>query len=272
MSDQNDERYTGQLGGYKIIKTQDNSLTLRSEYFSEAFHSLNGAYAETLHNYIQPHQILDLWVEPKRQELNILEVGLGLGLGVQVTFEKIMDLNHENNCLTYIALELDESLVEYAMKNQSYLSGLQRYQEQELVYYQAQLDQHSITVLVGDARQTLPSFIELNKLPKIDVIYQDPFSPRKNPTLWTYEWFDLLAKTCKKDATLSTYCASVSPRKAMLKAGFRPKRLKGMGFKREITFAQLNACEALDPNLEESLLRSKAATLTDSEVPKYTLK
>lgn len=268
--------FQGQLGTYQVIETEDGSRTLRSPHFQEACHSLNGAYAETLHNYIKPNQIEDFWGLHKTDELNILEVGFGLGVGVQVTYDAICDNLKQNHSLNYVALELDEGLIEYARdniqlndKNLPGLQELKRYEHNSIVYYQAKKGRSSLTILIGDARESLPKFIHTKLCPSFHVIYQDPFSPKKNPSLWTKEWFELIASTSQPFASLSTYCASVTPRKAMLEAGFRPRRLKGMGFKREITQAVLNAKTVQDEALEKSLIKSKAMTLLDQNITEY---
>lgn len=51
--------FDGKLGKYKIIETLDQTKTLWSEYFNEAFHNLFGAYEETLYNYINGCHIKD---------------------------------------------------------------------------------------------------------------------------------------------------------------------------------------------------------------------
>lgn len=268
--------FQGRLGSYQVIKTEDGSHTLKSPLFDEACHSLNGAYAETLHNYIGPNRIEDFYENEDRDVLNILEVGFGLGVGAQATAETIDQKINPSHRLNYFALELDEGLIEYARDHTQIKSHnlpvfreLKRYEQDSLVYYRAQKKHSCLTILIGDARESLPLAIKIGLCPKFHVIYQDPFSPRKNPGLWTQEWFELLASTSQEMASLSTYCASVSPRKAMLEAGFRPRRLKGMGFKREITHAILNAVEAQDEQLEVELRRSKAITLRDKNVQEY---
>jgi tRNA U34 5-methylaminomethyl-2-thiouridine-forming methyltransferase MnmC len=268
--------FQGQLGTYQVIETEDGSRTLKSPFFKEACHSLNGAYSETLHNYLKPNKIEKLWSGKDLSELNILEVGFGLGVGVQVTYDVLSAHEKTHKKLNYVALEIDEGLIEYARKNVDLCNDLfpgfnelKRYEMQSLVYYRAEKDQSSLTILIGDARKTLPEFIKTKMCPKFHVIYQDAFSPRRNPTLWTYEWFKLVASASYAKASLSTYCASVSPRKALLKAGFRPQRLKGMGLKREITQATLDPDSPQDPSLEQSLVNSKAVTLDDNNIKDY---
>ena len=59
--------------------------------------------------------------------------------------------------------------------------------------------------MIGDARVTLPNIKQ-----KIDIIYQDAFSPSKNQFLWTREYFAMLRQLCSDDALMTTYSSATS--------------------------------------------------------------
>src|SRR5690606_37910178 len=91
----------------------------------------------------------------------------------------------------FVSLELDAALVEWAKDNLVIKDFEWKTLERTQRGYEAQLSNGStVTVLIGDARTTLANWHDS----KFDAIYQDPFSPKKNPTLWTCEWFELLAQ------------------------------------------------------------------------------
>src|SRR5690606_29124540 len=112
------------------------------------------------------------------------------------------------------------------------LTQLQRRGQHYEAIYPAQ--KVRVIVLIGDARTTLPQ-----QSWRFHAIYQDPFSPKKNPSLWTQEWFELLRQCSDDDCIMATYSASVGVRKAMLEAGWHPESLPGFGPKRERTLARL---------------------------------
>ena len=117
-------------------------------------------------------------------------------------------------------------------------------------------------ILVGDARKRIH---DLNV--KVDAIYQDAFSPRRNADLWTKEWFEDLKAKSKPQVRLSTYSASSSIRKAMLAAGWSLKSGSKFGPKRTSTRADLSG--ESDSEILERLERSPAIVLKDENYLEY---
>ncbi len=95
-------------------------------------------------------------------------------------------------------------------------------------------------ILIGDGRAVLRPHCQKFSTPPFHAIFQDAFSPRKNPDLWTVEWFDLLKELSGKEVILSTYSSSTSIRKSLLKAQWYLYNQKGYGHKKAMTKATLN--------------------------------
>lgn len=244
--------FNGQLGRYKIIETNDSSQTLWSEYFDENCHSSAGAYQETLFNYVVPC----LSKQPITHGYHkILEVGFGLGIGLKATVEY-----QKSNALYpihFISLELDKLLIEWAIQNikiDGFDLNLLIFSNDCYSYEDSML---KINIYIGDARTTITK-TEINN---IHGIYQDPFSPKKNPTLWTTEWFTDLKSKSHESCLLSTYSASVGVRKSMVEAGWHPQSHSGFAHKRERTMATLTG--PIDQQLEKKLRASSALALHD---------
>lgn len=266
--------FVGHNGRYEILQTEDHSYTLKSLAFDEACHSLSGAYAETLHNYYQPCGV-DLLAQSKPR-LTILEVGFGLGVGVQATFESLQKNSQAKALVHYVALELDAGLIEFAQKFTSLKASSYpgfhdlKQDEENPALFEATKNGHRLSVIIGNARQTLEAAFLERRLAPVDVIYQDAFSPRKNPELWTQEWFETLVRVSDKKVVMSTYCSSLSPRKAMKAAGFSLRSFKGLGKKRECTLASLSG--AADPVIEAQLEKSQSIVLRDEFIETYRQK
>lgn len=75
--------------------------------------------------------------------------------------------------------------------------------------------QISLKFLVNDARKTV---LELDC--EYDYIFLDAFTPKKLPTLWTYDFFKELYRLLDEGGMLITYSTSAAVRGAMLEAGF----------------------------------------------------
>ncbi len=247
--------FNGQLGRYKIIKTKDDTNTLWSEYFDENCHSSAGAYDETLFNYVKPcipdPQFL---VSPYK----ILEVGYGLGVGLKATIEYLKPTS--KNPIHFISLELDADLIKWSQENQA-INGidLRNFNFNDNKFY-LKTDSIEIEIYIGDARKSIHD----QAIQNIHAIYQDPFSPKKNPSLWTTEWFEDLKKYSDPACKMSTYSASVSIRKSMLAAGWHPQSLPGFANKRERTMATLSG--PIDLKLEKKLRASSALSLHDHQL------
>ena len=74
--------------------------------------------------------------------------------------------------------------------------------------------------MAGDAKQA-----DLGAW-KFDIIWQDAFSPRKNPDLWSADWFDKLKKSASPDAHLFTYSVAGTVKEALTTSGWQYEKIK----------------------------------------------
>lgn len=115
---------------------------------------------------------------------------------------------------------------------------------------------YKLTIIYGNARETIRS---LNQ--NFNIIYQDAFSPKKNPSLWTIQWFKDLARVSDQNVRMSTYCSSVGARKAMIAAGF--KLQEGGAFKRKRSSTRATLLGDTDNDITIKLNQSKIKALVD---------
>jgi len=245
---------------HHFIQTQDGSTTLFSEFYQEACHSTYGAKEETLKFYIQNGQLIK-----KAQEfwpLNILEIGLGLGLAFELSLQQLI-LQNINFKLHYVALEKDLELINWAQLNSSSLNQLSWIQVsgQKTTLLRGTSSQFVIDIIHGNARDAVLEFSHYFPDIIFHLIYQDPFSPPKNPTLWTVEWFDQLKKWSHQNATLTTYSSSSCVRKALNETGWAIFEGGGFAKKRSSTIARLQG--QTSPEILRQLERSPVNSLHD---------
>ena len=96
------------------------------------------------------------------------------------------------------------------------------------------LDGLDLTVIEGDARETLPRWTGA-----ADAWFLDGFAPARNPELWTPALLAAVARHTRPGGTAATYSAAGEVRRALAAAGFTVERRPGFGRKRHMTAARL---------------------------------
>lgn len=251
MSDENPASKLGHPPkGHQWVPTEDGSLTLYSEQFDENCHSTAGARNETQTHYLEGcevEQLLSL-----HQTVHVLEVGFATGLGWEMT--KALAFEYPHSTLHFVSLELDEDLIQWVLPHAV------KKVSKGVVWYELTEQNAKLTVIAGDARSSLPCWIQ--QFPeRFHAIYQDAFSPKKNPTLWTVEWFTLLGQLALPGCIMSTYSSSVSIRKSMVEAGWGVRGGKNFGPKKSSTRAHWQ--KPSDDEIIELLKRSPTQSLKD---------
>jgi len=87
-----------------------------------------------------------------------------------------------------------------------------------------------VTVVVGDARGTLPAWPG-----RADAWFLDGFSPARNPELWGADLLAEVARHTAPGGTFATYTAAGHVRRALASAGYQVERVKGYGHKRHMS-------------------------------------
>jgi tRNA U34 5-methylaminomethyl-2-thiouridine-forming methyltransferase MnmC len=197
------------------VKTRDGSFTLYSEKYAEHYHSRqSGAYNETMHKHVIP--AIDHILKNDPAVISILDICFGLGYNTIATLYYLDQKGYRGDVEIY-SPELDEELVRslallpYPKELLSYLPVI------HLLSRQLHLNTEflNITVLIGDAVA-----IVRDTAKKFDIVYQDAFSRKNNPELWSEAYFADLFNLLNDGGILTTYSRSKGVRKIMKACGF----------------------------------------------------
>ena len=214
----NRESGTGNRGEEKLpelVATEDGTFTARSSLFDECYHSTrDGALRESLKKHVEPAFSLlgNRESEIGNGKIGILDICFGLGYNTLAT---LFYLDREK--LPYeveiLSPEFDEALVR-SLVDFPYPDELAPYRD--VIVSIAETGRYegggrSVEVLFGDARDFLRSTERT-----FDIVYQDAFSPKKNPLLWTKEYFAELAARLAPDAVVTTYSSATPVRMGMV--------------------------------------------------------
>lgn len=215
-----------------LITTDDGSATLFLDEYDQAMHSTSGAYEEALLKHVLPSKIL----EKSRESLSVLDVGFGLGYNVLALIDSFKREGKTSE-LNIISLEKDQGFSGYmgSVKFNDHRDSIYEIIKKAYIDGNAEFENFRLKILFGDARDSLKNIDAI----KFDAVFQDPFSPAKNPELWTVDYFMLIAGLMNQDAVLTTYSSADHVRMAMIEAGLKAGMGPSVGKKREGTLAAL---------------------------------
>lgn len=233
----------------RSIPTEDGTISLYSEEYGQAMHTQSGAYTEALVKHVRPSGILSL----NENTLRVLDVGFGIGYNVLALLEEFTR-DDRGRSLEITTLEKDfppvdiMEAISFPGKTGALYDTIKRLCENR----EARGEKFTVRMLAGDARRSLPTL----EASHFHAIFLDPYSPAKNPELWTVDFFRELYRVAAESCVLTTYSSALQIRAALLEAGFTVGKGPSMGRKREGTLAAKGACvEPLDET-ERAALRS----------------
>lgn len=221
------------------VQTEDGSFTLKHPDHGEEYHSQLGARLEARCLYIENSGFLDA-LDHEKNVLRVLDVGLGLGYNAMETLEAWVAAPHAPD-MELDSLEINGALVEALASGeggwshnwpplwQLWCRGLIKVAEcrwqTEVIHPNGQSRARWV-IQVGDAAT--------GDLPSRDYhfIWQDAFSPTKNPILWTGAWFRKLSAASVPGAVLMTYSVARVVKDGLTAGGWDYARIPGPGRKR----------------------------------------
>ncbi len=218
-----------------LVTTADGSLSLIHPDHGECYHSHLGALSEAENLYMAHSGIRETF--RNKTFVAVLDVGLGLAYNSCKTIEAWWQ--SPGHCdLSILSLEINRDLVN-SLKNLSapwlkdwpcqWKSWCQTLNTKDLSE-QCQEISHPNGPASCRWQVDIQDASQLQEFDLcFDFIWQDAFSPKKNPSLWTKDWFELLRNYAHADATLLTYSVARVVKDNLSQAGWQWQLLKGAG-------------------------------------------
>ena len=208
-------------------RTGDGSLTLHHGLLDTTYHSVHGAVQESTHVFIKAGL-----EHLGKSHVDVLEVGLGTGLNLLLTWVRCM----EGKCtVDYSALETHplttDRLEQLGHCEELAWPGL------HTPFVERMTGAHGIwhPPMGGLAFRLLRQPVQdLQEEACYDLVYFDAFAPRSQPELWTDAVMGIMYRALRPGGVLVTYCAKGEVRRAMKRVGFAVERLKGPPGKQEM--------------------------------------
>ena len=218
----------------------DENGNPHSRVFADVYFSNQSGLDETRHVFLTQNELPERFAAlPAGDRLVVGETGFGTGLnflcawqlfnasavaGARLHFVSVekyplsrTDLERALGLWPELKVFADQLLSQYVAVH----SGFQRW-----VFEGGRV---TLTLLIGDALDMLPQLDG-----KIDAWFLDGFAPAKNPEMWTPELFAELARLAAPGSTIGTFTSTGWVRRALNAAGFKMKRVPGIGHKWEV--------------------------------------
>jgi tRNA 5-methylaminomethyl-2-thiouridine biosynthesis bifunctional protein len=211
-----------------------------SRAFSDVYFSTQSGLEETRHVFLVQNDLRHRFSElPAGGRLIIGETGFGTGLNFLCAWQLFEECAHPQARLHFVSVEkfpLSRTDLQRAL---SLWPELSNFADQLLAQYVAVHEgfqrlvfddgRITLTLLIGDALQMLPQLDG-----QIDAWFLDGFAPAKNPEMWTPPLFAELARLSTANTTIGTFTSTGWVRRALNAAGFKMKRVPGIGHKWEV--------------------------------------
>ncbi len=194
--------------------TKDKSITFYNDKYKEFYHSTTGAKEEVLKKFVEPCK--DLF---NKDNINVLDICFGLGYNSAGLIDSILKINPECK-INIIGLENDINILNQIKKVNINFKGY-KIIKQFVVDKFIKVGNVSLKVVLGDALKTIDALetIELFE-EKFDIVFLDPFSPKKCPKLWTLDFFKKIYSKMNIRGILTTYSCARIVRNNLINAGF----------------------------------------------------
>jgi tRNA U34 5-methylaminomethyl-2-thiouridine-forming methyltransferase MnmC len=216
------------------IQTSDGSLT-KVHPNGEAYHSFSGALKEAQDLYVLKSGFKD-FLSTASSAVQVLDMGLGLGYNALTTIEAWARAEAKCDLHVY-SLEQDDALVQELISGKaswqdnwkpewtSWCNHLKKHSDANIL--SATIVHPQLTnncywhVYVADVTAESVAALDTTNSVRYDFVWHDPFSPSKNPGLWTKEWFSKVKAVSQPDAVLMTYSVAGATRSSLQEAGWQ---------------------------------------------------
>ncbi|HTD87690.1 MAG TPA: MnmC family methyltransferase [Candidatus Binatia bacterium] len=244
---------------YELVRLRNGAFSLRSLEYGETMHPAVGPVAEAEALYVRQQQI------PQRAEKHpgqfvVWDVGFGAAANAIAVINAIA-----NRELLLISFDCTTAPLRFALEHAEeleYVAPFRTQLESLLTQGEARFDHVAWKLHLGNFPELLN-----NALPAPNAILFDPFSPAKNPEMWTAGLFERVFQLLAGPCSLANFSRSTMFRVSLLLAGFYVGRGEPIARKEETTIAA-NVPGLIEKRLDLRWL--ERAQRSDSAEPLWT--
>ncbi len=211
-----------------VIDWRDGTIPV-SVQFDDPYYSMQSGLNEARHVFVLGNNL------PSRAQagFRIAELGFGTGLNLLATHQALGDVIGPIHYTSFEAYPMAPHDMAQALAAFPEIAPEPLLDAMVQGKTQFQIGPVHVTLIIGDARETLPRWNGA-----ADAWYLDGFSPAKNPELWSDPLMAEVGRHTAPGGTFATYTAAGQVRRALSAAGFEVTRQPGFGRKRHMSIGQ----------------------------------
>lgn len=225
-------------GDFEVITLRNGNRAVRHLGHGEVMHPSVGPWREANLLYVEQPRLSERLAE-EGEPLRIHDVGLGAAANAGAALSCAAALGEKRRrSLEIVSFEVDLAPLRLALADEAGFPFLAPWREAALTLMRdGRWSANGLTWRLepGEFLSRLPGAPQ-----PADLVFYDPFSPEKNPSLWTRAALAQVRAACREDgegALLVTYSASTRTRASLLLAGFFVGAGVAIGTKKETTIA-----------------------------------
>lgn len=211
---------------FEVVKTRAGHHAVLDHDTGEVMHPVVSPQQEAQQLYLGPARLLERLLQGG-PELCLLDVGLGAGSNAcaAITAASHLYANPKVRARPLQIVSFDRTAEALALASAPSHAAAFGFDPQLCTLIRRLLNEGETPFPGGYWRLQLgelpTSLTPLPKgLPPADVVFWDPFSPRRNRDLWSLAAFQAVHRVCGPGTTLHTYSGATATRSALLLAGF----------------------------------------------------
>ena len=226
---------------YELVRLDNGSFSLRSRAYGEIMHPAIGPAVEADALYVKQLDLIVRFANHKGPFV-VWDVGLGAAANAIAVLNAIAQMSGR---LILVSFDSTVEPLRFALDHTErlpYLAPFRSQLQRLMIDRQVQFEQTTWQLHLGNFPELLST-----GLPGPNAILFDPFSPAKNPEMWTAPLFARMYELLGTPCSLANYSRSTMVRASLLLAGFFVGRGEPIARKEETTIAANSLSLVRDP-------------------------
>lgn len=204
-----------------MVTTRDGARAMLDRRVGEVMHPVVGPAIEGQRLYCGPSRLAERLAAGGDAPLVLLDVGLGAGSNAIAAWRVSEALGEAARPLTIVSFERSLGALALALRDEhadgfGFTGAAGAAARALLERGEHRTARTRWRLVTGELPDTLAGEPD----DAAEVVFWDPYSPGRNPGLWTVAAFAAVRRCCRVGATLHTYSGATATRAALLLAGF----------------------------------------------------